>query len=79
MGRLPHPRGEKTGMIQDAVKNFSGEFSVADILNKCPGVGIDMVRRVLKDLQAQGKIECLGLGRNAKWKKRKIGNNSKYR
>jgi len=56
-------------MIQDAVKNFPGDFSVADILRKCPDVGIDMIRRVLKDLQAQGVIECLGRGRNAKWNK----------
>jgi len=56
-------------MVQGAVKSFSGDFSVADILRKCPGVGIDMIRRVLKDLQAQGLIECLGRGRNAKWNK----------
>lgn len=40
-----------------------------DIQRKCPGVGIDMIRRVLKDLQAQGVIECLGRGRSAKWRK----------
>jgi hypothetical protein len=43
---------------------------VADIVNKCPGVGIDMIRRVLKDLQQQGAIECLGRGRNARWSKK---------
>jgi len=69
LGRLPQPRGEKTAMVQDAIKSFPGDFSVADILRKCPGVGIDMIRRVLKDLQAQGVIECLGRGRNAKWNK----------
>jgi hypothetical protein len=57
-------------MIHDVIKKFSNNFSVADILSKCPGVGIDMVRRVLKDLQAQGRIECLGRGRNARWEKR---------
>lgn len=67
LGRLTQPRGEKTAMVHDAVKNFSGHFSVADILQKCPGIGIDMVRRVLKDLQSQGSVECLGRGRNAKW------------
>jgi len=29
-----------------------------------------MIRRVLKDLQIQGAVECLGRGRNAKWNKR---------
>jgi hypothetical protein len=54
---------------------FSGDFSVADIVSKCLGDGIDMIRRVLKDLQQQGGIECLGRGRNARWsKKRELGN-----
>jgi hypothetical protein len=56
-------------MVLDAVKSCSGDFRVADILQRCPGVGIDMIHRVLKDLQAQGVIECLGRGRNAKWNK----------
>jgi Fic family protein len=67
--RLPRLRGEKTALVHDALRSFSQDFSVADILGKCPGVGIDMIRRVLKDLQAQGEVECLGRGRNAKWKK----------
>ncbi|PIP07419.1 MAG: cell filamentation protein Fic, partial [Syntrophobacterales bacterium CG23_combo_of_CG06-09_8_20_14_all_48_27] len=44
-------------------------FSVADVQGKCPGIGIDMIRRVLKDLQIQEVVECLGRGRNAKWHK----------
>lgn len=66
---LPQPRGEKTGMITDAVQKFRGDFTVADIMRQCPGVGIDMVRRVLKDLQGRGVVACLGRGRNARWKK----------
>ena len=69
LGRLPQSRGEKTVMVQDAVKSFSGGFSISDLRRKCPAVGIDMIRRVLKDLQSQGVIECLGRGRNAKWDK----------
>lgn len=67
LGNLPQPRGEKTALVEDAVTSFPGDFSVADIQRKCPGVGIDMIRRVLKDLQKQNVIECLGRGRNAKW------------
>jgi Fic family protein len=72
LGSLPQPKGEKTALIQAAVKGFPGDFSVADILRTCPGVGIDMIRLVLKDLRRQGCIECLGRGRNAKWNR--IGN-----
>ncbi len=66
----PQPKGEKTTIIHKAVESISGNFSVADLQRECPGVGIDMIRRVLKNLQSQGAIECLGRGRNAKWNKR---------
>jgi len=72
LGSLPRPRGEKTSLIRDAIKGFASDFSVGDIQQKCPGVGIDMIRRVLKDLQGQGVVGCLGRGKNAKWNK--IGN-----
>ena len=69
LGKMPQPRGEKTAMIHDAINKYSGAFSVSDILHKCPGVSIDMVRKALKDMQTQGRVECIGLGRNAKWRK----------
>lgn len=72
LSRLPQARGEKTAMILAAVNEFPDMFTVADIRQKCPGVGVDMVRRVLQDLRAQGIIECVGRGRGAKW--RKTGN-----
>jgi len=70
LNRLPQPRGEKTTMIHNAIKDFSGSFSVADILKKCPGVSIDLVRKTLKDMQAEKFIECIGRGRNARWRKK---------
>ncbi len=72
LGGLPQPKGEKTALVQAAVRGFFGHFTVADILRICPGVGIDMIRHVLQDLRQQGVIECLGRGKNAKWNK--IGN-----
>jgi hypothetical protein len=69
LGDLSLPKGEKTSRIHNAIQQFAGEFSVADIMRKCPEVSIDMTRRVLKDLQAQSVVECLGRGRNAKWRK----------
>lgn len=72
LGSLPSPRGEKMALIREAVNYFPGNFCVTDIQLTCLGVGIDMIRRVLKDLQAQGIIECLGRGRNAKWSKVEI-------
>lgn len=70
MGRIKSPRGAKTGLIEKAVRDFSSEFSVSDLERACPGVSRDMVRRVLRDLQARGDVECLGRGPGALWRKR---------
>ncbi len=70
LAHLPQPKGEKTEIVRKSLAGFPGDFSVADIQRKCPGVGIDMIRRVLKDLQAEGAVECLGRGRFSKWRKR---------
>ena len=70
LGNLPQPKGEKTTIVRDAINSFRGTFSVAEIQQKCPGVGIDMIRRVLKNMQAEGKVECIKRGRDAKWQKR---------
>ncbi|MBN1827607.1 MAG: Fic family protein [Deltaproteobacteria bacterium] len=72
LGRMPKPRGEKTDIVRKAVAGFSGDFSVADVQKTCPWVGIDMIRRLLKDFQHNGTIECISRGRGAKW--RKTGN-----
>jgi Fic family protein len=72
VGQVKSPRGEKTAVVVEAVNRQSGTFSVADIQHSCPGVSIDMIRQVLKDLRP--KVECLGRGRNARWQKTKRWN-----
>ncbi len=67
LGGMPQPRGEKTSLVREAIGGFTGNFSVADIQQKCPGVGVDMIRKVLKELRGQRALECLGRGRNARW------------
>jgi Fic family protein len=69
LGQMPQPRGEKTEIVKKAVAGFSGDFSVADLQKKLPGVSVDMIRRILKDMQAERVVECLSRGRSAKWRK----------
>jgi Fic family protein len=69
LGRIQSPKGEKTSLVLRAIDSALGTFSVAEIQNKCPNVSVDMVRRVLKNLRARNKIECLGRGQNARWQK----------
>lgn len=66
---LPGSRGSKSDMVLEYIKNAIGRFSVADIKYHTPGVGIDLIRKLLKELQKEGKIKSTGRGRNAKWEK----------
>jgi len=67
--QLKSPKGEKTELITSAVLRAIGSFRAADIQKECPGVSMDMIRRVLKDMKASGKIKCLGRGQSARWQK----------
>ena len=69
VGELSSPRGEKTALVIGAIEGMTGEFSVSDLLNACPGVSIDLIRRTLKKMRGEGGVECLGMGRNAKWRR----------
>jgi predicted ArsR family transcriptional regulator len=50
-----------------AIEKSQGQFSVGDVAARLPGISIDMIRKIFKDLQANGDVECLGRGRNAMW------------
>lgn len=65
---LPQPRGEKTDLVRKSVRSLHNDFSVADLQKRLPGVSVDMIRRILKDMQAEGLVECLNRGRSAKWR-----------
>ncbi len=69
VGQLKSPRGEKTAAVMAAVERQSTIFRVADIQAGCPGVGVDLIRRVLSNLQKEGEIKALGTGRGAQWEK----------
>jgi hypothetical protein len=69
VGDVKMPRGEKQGLVMQAIERALGSFTVADLQRECPGVSVDMIRHVLKQLQGEGNVECLGRGRNARWQK----------
>ena len=67
-GQVKAPRGAKTDLVQAAIEAQSGPFRVSDIQHACPGVSLDMIRQVLKNLRGS-KVECLGRGQNAQWQR----------
>lgn len=69
IGQVHSPKGSKTEMVLTAIDKHLGKFTVSELKKSCPGVGLDMIRKVLKDLKKQKIITCLGRGKDATWKK----------
>lgn len=70
VGQVKSPRGAKTDLISQAIAAFTGEFTLMDVEHACPGVSRDMVRKVLHDLRKAKKVECLGRGPGAAWRRK---------
>src|SRR5208282_664400 len=69
IGQLKSPRGEKTEAVLAAIGRQISTFRVADLQAQCPGVGLDLIRRILGRLQKERKVKALGTGRSARWEK----------
>jgi Fic family protein len=67
VGQIRSVRGEKSALVLDAMRRQSDEFSVSDLQRECPGVSLDMIRHLLDRQRKEGRIKCLGTGRNARW------------
>lgn len=68
--QLQDARGDKTAQVELAVASFEREFSLAELVEACPGVSRDMVRHVLQGLRKAGRVEVTGQGRAARWRVR---------
>ncbi|MBF0359365.1 MAG: Fic family protein [Oligoflexia bacterium] len=69
VGEMQVHKGGKTELIVAAINKQAGKFAIGQIQKSCPGSSVDMIRKVLKDLKKAGKVECLGRGKDAYWKK----------
>ena len=67
-GQVKAPRGAKTALVEAAIDAQFGLFSVAEIQQACPGVSLDMIRHLLQRLKG-ARVECVGRGHAAKWRK----------
>ncbi len=64
-------KGEKTALILKAIGERKDPFTISEIHGEIPNAGIELIRKIMKNLQAEGKVKCLGRGPNAKWKRLK--------
>ena len=71
VGALRTGRGAKGDQVRQAVERKLGPFRAADIEAECPGVSHEWVRRVLREMRDEGRIEFRGKGPGARWVKRR--------
>ena len=69
VGQTGARRGEKSELVLSAIDRARGPFSVSDLQRECPGVGIDLIRTLLKQQKKAGRVEALGRGPSARWRK----------
>lgn len=67
VGQVKSAPGSKTELVEAAVESFTESFSLTDVEKASPGVSRDMVRRVLRRLKTEGRVECRGRGPGATW------------
>lgn len=64
-------RGAKTDMVLALINSINGDFSIRQIQQQIPECGIEMIRKILKEQKAAGKIRCIGRGPNAQWRRKR--------
>lgn len=67
VGVLTLSRGAKTEMVLGTIRSFARPFTIAELMERCPTVSIDLIRRILRQEREAGRIECLGRGPDARW------------
>ena len=68
--RVKVPRGAKTERVIEAIGLLPDQFTLVQVESVCPGVSRDMIRKVLGRQRRDHKIECIGRGPGAVWRKR---------
>ncbi len=69
LARVSPGNGSKTDMVLNILDGFVGDFTLSDLESACPNVSRDWIRTILQRQRREGKIEPIGKGRFARWRK----------
>jgi len=69
VGDLTVSRGAKSKMVVDAIRGKQGPFTVTQLLEACPTVSVDLIRRILQEMKNAGEVAPMGRGPGAKWRR----------
>lgn len=65
----PIPRGGKTAVVEASLNAFATDFTFAELVQACPSVSPEMVRKVLRQAKSRGEVRPLGRGPGARWRR----------
>jgi len=51
----------------NAINSFPEDFHITELQKKCPGVSIDLIRKILGRMKKDGEIICKGRGKLVRW------------
>ena len=69
VGTISSARGAKREMVQRAIEQMAGRFTIGDLRRVCPGVSYPTLQRALADLKRKRKVRCLGRGPDSQWER----------
>lgn len=69
VGTISQPRGAKSEMVRATIQRFAGAFAAKELQDRCPGVGLDLIRRILREERRAGRIQVSGRGPEARWRR----------
>lgn len=67
VGSIQSARGAKGALVLAAIERLPRKFTVSQLIEKCPTVGVDYIRKVLRAQRLAGKIKSTGRGPDAGW------------
>ena len=68
-GRARPEKGSKSDLVEYALDAIVSPFGIADIERLCPNVSRDTIRLVMNSRRKSGRLEIMGRGRDAKWRR----------
>ncbi|MBM3328219.1 MAG: Fic family protein [Calditrichaeota bacterium] len=69
VGKVSGKRGFKRDMVLAAIESRAASFTIREIAERCSIVGIDHIRQVLNAARREGRLEVVGHGKAARWRK----------
>nr|WP_237179060.1 Fic family protein [Paenibacillus sp. MMS18-CY102] len=69
MGGLDRTKGWKSRQVETVIQHLMGDFSLAELIDRCPGITGPTIRQVLDRMSKKGLIMAITKGRNARWRK----------